>query len=115
MPPHSLMAIGCAFDFLRGNIDLQNKLQLKIKLLLNGFEKINLNRVNSQSAIQNVIVAGNIEVKKLAGHLQERKLDCRPILSPTVKEGTERIRICLHSFNTDGEIKMLNSALKDFA
>ncbi|HZJ21322.1 MAG TPA: 8-amino-7-oxononanoate synthase, partial [Pricia sp.] len=28
----------------------------------------------------------------------------RPILSPTVPEGQERLRICLHTFNTEKEI-----------
>jgi 8-amino-7-oxononanoate synthase len=114
MPPHSLIAIQCAFDFLQDNIDRQKILQSKIKLFLHGFEKINLKRVNSQSPIQNVVVSGNEQVKKLAAYLQERKFDCRPILSPTVKAGTERIRICIHSFNSDEEINSLNTALKEF-
>ena len=32
----------------------------------------------------------------------------------TVKEGTERIRICLHAYNTDDEIGKLNEALLEF-
>jgi 8-amino-7-oxononanoate synthase len=115
MPPHSLIATQCAFDFLQKNMERQSALRSRIALFLDGFEKINLNRVTSNSAIQNVIVPGNAEVKKLAAFLNECRLDCRPILSPTVKEGTERIRICLHSFNTGEEILSLNSALKEFA
>lgn len=114
MPPHSLIAIQCAFDFLHQHMERQKNLQRNIDLFLNGFEKIKLNRIKSRSAIQNVIIPGNNDVKKLATYLQENKLDCRPILSPTVKEGTERIRICIHSFNTDEEINLLNSVLKKF-
>lgn len=114
MPPHSLVAIQCAFDFLHHNIDRQKRLQAKIDLFLTGFEKIKLTRIKSRSAIQNVIIPGNDDVKKLATYLQKNKFDCRPILSPTVKEGTERIRICLHSFNTDEEINLLNSVLEEF-
>ena len=29
----------------------------------------------------------------------------RPIVAPTVKEGTERLRICLHAFNSEEEIR----------
>ncbi len=114
MPPHSLISIRCAFDFLQQNIDRQKMLQTNIKLFLDGIEKTRLNRVNSRSAIQNVIVPGNSEVKKLATFLQENGFDCRPILSPTVKEGSERIRICLHSFNSDEEISKLNHSLAAF-
>jgi 8-amino-7-oxononanoate synthase len=114
MSPHSLISIQSAFDFLQQNIACQHTLQSKIKLFLSGFEKIGLNRINSSSAIQNVIVPGNTEVKKIASYLQENKFDCRPILSPTVKEGAERIRICLHSFNTEEEINALISVLKTF-
>ncbi len=114
MPPHSLVAIRCAFDFLKRQIGSQEILQSKIKLFLQGFEKINLESMASNSAIQNVIVPGNSNVKELAHFLQHHQLDCRPILSPTVKVGTERIRICLHSFNSDEEIKELNHALTEF-
>jgi 8-amino-7-oxononanoate synthase len=115
MSPHSLISVQSAFDFLQQNADRQKTLQAKIKLFLSGVEKSTLNRINSNSAIQNVIVPGNSEVKKLARYLQENKFDCRAILSPTVKEGSERIRICLHSFNSDQEINGLTSTLKKFA
>jgi 8-amino-7-oxononanoate synthase len=36
----------------------------------------------------------------------------RPILSPTVPKGSERLRICLHTFNTQNEIEALADALK---
>ncbi len=114
MPPHSLVAIGCAFDFLKRNILLQEVLQTKIKLFINGFEKLKGESVQSQSAIQNVIIPGSTNVKELAHFLEHHQFDCRPILSPTVKEGTERIRICLHVFNSDHEILELNNVLSEF-
>ena len=70
--------------------------------------------VKSNSAIQNVIIPGNGDVKELSHFLQHHRFDCRPILSPTVKEGSERIRICLHSFNSDHEIAELNHVLSEF-
>jgi len=114
MPPHSLISIQSAFDFLQQNMDRQKTLQSKIQLFLSRTEKLPLQRIKSKSAIQNVIVPGNTDVKKLGSYLEENKFDCRPILSPTIKEGTERIRICLHAFNSDEEIKGLTSALQNF-
>ncbi|WP_228377992.1 hypothetical protein [Chryseobacterium luteum] len=36
------------------------------------------------------------------------------VYSPTVKAGTERLRICLHSFNTNEEIIELTKIIKEF-
>ncbi len=112
--PHSLLAIRCAFDFLKGQMGIQSILQEKIKLFLTGFEKMKWDCAKSDSAIQNVIIPGNSNVKELAHFLQHHHFDCRSILSPTVKEGSERIRICLHSFNSDKEINELNHVLSEF-
>jgi 8-amino-7-oxononanoate synthase len=38
---------------------------------------------------------------------QKNSLDVRPILSPTVPAGKERLRICLHSFNNAAEMNKL--------
>lgn len=114
MAPHSLVSIGCAFDFLKRRPELQHELQSKIRRFTGNFEKMNLNSVLSKSAIQNVIVPGNDNVKELAHFLHHHSLDCRAILSPTVKEGTERIRICIHAFNTDHQIDELNHIISEF-
>lgn len=112
--PHSLVSISCAFDFLKRQTGLQEILQEKIKIFLKGFEKMKWNFVKSNSAIQNVIIPGNTNVKELSHFLQHHEFDCRSILSPTVKEGSERIRICLHTFNSDREIAELNHVLSEF-
>lgn len=114
MPPHSLIAIQCAFDFLKQQGDLQKRLQSKIQLFQKAFRKINLTSTASNSSIQNVIVPGNGAVKEVAHYLEHHQFDCRAILSPTVKEGSERIRICLHAYNTDDEIGKLTDALLEF-
>ena len=77
------------------------------------FQTANLmyEKLNSISAIQGVIVAGNSAVKELAALLQKYNFDIRPILSPTVPEGSERLRIVLHSFNTQQELDTLINLL----
>jgi 8-amino-7-oxononanoate synthase len=60
--------------------------------------------VRSKSAIQSAIIPGNQKVKSIASQLQEKGYDVKAILSPTVPEGQERLRFCLHSFNTKEEI-----------
>jgi 8-amino-7-oxononanoate synthase len=56
--------------------------------------------IDSYSPIQGIIVGDNFKTKALANHLFDKGFFVRPILSPTVPAGKERIRICLHSFNT---------------
>ena len=66
----------------------------------------------SVTPIQGVIIPGNEEVKEAARLLQEHNFDVRPILYPTVKRGQERLRIVLHSFNTENEIDQLLTILE---
>ncbi|KAJ3391604.1 hypothetical protein HDU92_008953 [Lobulomyces angularis] len=69
--------------------------------------------LESDTPIQGVLVPGNLQVCIFASKLQERyQLDVRPIRSPTVPKGEERIRICLHSHNTDSEIDLLTNSIK---
>ena len=67
--------------------------------------------IPSDSAIQAIVVAGNERVKALAEVLQAQDIGVLPILAPTVPAGQERLRICLHSFNTEQEIEKLISQL----
>jgi 8-amino-7-oxononanoate synthase len=60
--------------------------------------------VYSKSAIQCAIIPGNEKVKAIATQLQENGFDVKAILSPTVPEGQERLRFCLHSYNSEKEI-----------
>ncbi|GIJ93902.1 8-amino-7-oxononanoate synthase [Capnocytophaga stomatis] len=60
--------------------------------------------ISSDSAIQAVILSGNDFVKRIAQNIQKEGFGVIPILSPTVPKGQERLRICLHSFNTEEEI-----------
>ena len=110
MTPHSMVSIDCAFDYLKENIHLQSELAQNIKLFLTHVERTD-NRIPSQSAIQTIIFPGNDNVKQKALALQEKGFDIRPILSPTVPVGSERMRICLHAFNTTEEIVKLTGEL----
>lgn len=70
--------------------------------------------VRSKSAIQSAIIPGNENVKKIASILQQNGFEVKAILSPTVPEGQERLRICLHSYNTHRHILEVLTLLRDF-
>ncbi len=114
MPPHSLIAVNCAFKFLSQKAELQLTLQRKLEFFLRSIKNVHLKRIESHSAIQSIVIPGNTAAKKLAEYLQQKNYDCRPILSPTIKEGSERVRICLHAFNTEDEIRGLSQHLAEF-
>ncbi len=61
----------------------------------------------NDSAIQYLLAPGNTAVKQLSHQLLLKGIDARPILYPSVPEGKERIRIVLHSFNTEEEIQKI--------
>ena len=63
--------------------------------------------------IQSIIIQGNDKVKLAANKLQKLGYDVKAVLSPTVKKGTERIRVCIHAQNTPKEIINLANAIKD--
>ncbi|MFA6923236.1 MAG: pyridoxal phosphate-dependent aminotransferase family protein [Bacteroidales bacterium] len=113
LPLHSLVSVKLAYEKLSEDVENINKLKELINLFKSSAKEINsLELIKSESAIQSVIIPGNDNVKKIAQHLQENGLDVRPILSPTIPKGKERLRIILHSFNKEEEVKKLIDVLK---
>lgn len=114
LSPHSVATILIAYQHLeeektalaklKSNIQFfnQQKVQLGLKSLF----------VHSDSAIHCAIIPGNEKVKSIAKQLQENGFDVKAILSPTVPEGQERLRFCLHCYNSDKEISTLLQQLK---
>jgi 8-amino-7-oxononanoate synthase len=106
LSPHSVATILIAYQHLETEkIALEN---LRENIIHFNQEKnlLGLNPifVRSKSAIQSAIIPGNGNVKTIANQLQDKGFDVKAILSPTVPEGQERLRFCLHSFNSKEEI-----------
>lgn len=105
---HEVCSIEQAFEFLSSHPTLQANLFHKINI----FNELNPD-LCSGSAIKSVPVGGNEKTKAISDLCKNLGFDIRPILSPTVAKGTERLRICLHSFNTEKQIIDLSQHLKD--
>lgn len=112
LPLQSVLSIKKAHEFLCENLDRIEKLNENIEYFKELTVNCKLSTDNSKSAIQCLIVEGNDEVKSLAEKIQKEGFDVRPILSPTVPKGQERLRICLHSFNSIEQISSLLQILK---
>lgn len=109
MPEHCLFAIKAAYILL-GKTNEIEKLNHNIKYF-NKQLKSNHNFIESKSAIHCILKAGNLEVQQLEEKLGKENFFVKAIKSPTVKTNQERIRICLHSFNSKDEITNLLEVL----
>jgi 8-amino-7-oxononanoate synthase len=67
----------------------------------------------SQTHIQALYVNGNQEALQLADQLKRRGILAKPLLHPTVPKGGERLRFCLHAYNSKEEIDRLFECLHD--
>ncbi len=67
----------------------------------------------NESPIQGVLCPGNRAVLSLEKFLRKKGFGVKAIRSPTVPSGKERIRISLHSFNTETEVDSLIESLLD--
>jgi len=105
LPPASVAAIRTAYE----TFPSMEKERRQLAKLIRIFRQATLpfEKLQSETPIQGVIVPGNEAVKEVAAALQKEKLDVRPVLSPTVPQGRERLRIVLHSFNSEEELMTL--------
>ena len=115
LPPHSLATIHSAYNelLLTHNI---NRLHQNIQFFKEEIVKVGLKNsfIDSHSAIHCCIISGNERVKMIAQKLQEHHFDVKPILSPTVPKGEERLRFCLHAYNSQEEISAVLKLLATF-
>ncbi|QEM03222.1 8-amino-7-oxononanoate synthase [Mucilaginibacter rubeus] len=114
-PFHQLAAIKMAYQLLEDSREATISLKKNIDLFK---QQVNTGKnftlLNSDSAIQCIVLKSNEMAREAAKQLQMNNFDVRPILSPTIAQGTERIRICLHSFNTENELTLLAVTLNKF-
>lgn len=105
MPEHSLLAIKAAYQLLLKTFEIE-KLRSHISYF-NSHQNNSSYFIKSESAIHCKLISGNQQVQDAEEKLNQLDVFVKSIKSPTVKEGQERLRICLHSFNTKQEIDLL--------
>ncbi|MFD0799035.1 aminotransferase class I/II-fold pyridoxal phosphate-dependent enzyme [Maribacter chungangensis] len=117
LPPHTLATIISAHDFfstsakeevqkLTGNINY-----FKEEVKKQGLEK---HFIASESPIQSCIITGVGKAKSVATKLMEKGFGVKAILSPTVPEGKERLRFCIHSYNSKEELGLVLKLLSTY-
>lgn len=108
MLPYQLVAIANAYQ----QMPLANNERQKLDWIIQKFSH-EMNAAGfavtsaPNSPIQIISLSGNEKVVATANYLQKNGFDVRPIKHPTVPKGNERLRICLHCFNTEQEVVAL--------
>ncbi|MCD8400289.1 pyridoxal phosphate-dependent aminotransferase family protein [Tenacibaculum finnmarkense] len=113
LSPHSLATIKFAYSELISSKATEN-LQENILFFKQEINRLQLHFIASNSAIHCCIISGNENVKAISKKLQEKGFDVKAILSPTVNKGEERLRFCLHSYNSFEEITAVLEHLATF-
>ncbi|WP_448519484.1 aminotransferase class I/II-fold pyridoxal phosphate-dependent enzyme [Rhodoflexus sp.] len=118
MPDHTLVSIDTAFDYIAQHPECNERLRWIVNCYLREARNLQLpediSLICNQSPIQALVVPGNERCKALAAHLMANGCIVLPILAPTVPAGVERLRICLHAFNTEVEIVHLIAQISRF-
>lgn len=107
----SHLAIKLAYLYLNSR-DHQTDLHQRIQYFKKNMKPA-IQLLESRSPIQIIIIPGNSIAKEAAESIQHAGFDVRAILSPSVPDGLERLRICLHNHNSIAEIKKLCETLNN--
>jgi len=106
MPFAQLLHIRLAYKYLQDHQELPLLLKKKIRLFQEYLSSIPHIQI-MEGPVQSILIPGQTAVRKASLELEAMNIKVYPIVSPTVAPGTERLRICLHTYNTDQEIGQL--------
>ncbi|MEE2771149.1 MAG: aminotransferase class I/II-fold pyridoxal phosphate-dependent enzyme [Bacteroidota bacterium] len=120
MSPHSVATIAAAYGYFEEILDREpgelQQLRDNLQFFEEEIQKKELSQhfIVSESAIRSCLVPGNDAVKKLSEEMLKSGFIVKPILSPTVPKGEERLRFCIHAYNSQAEISEVLKLLGTF-
>lgn len=116
LPPLTVTGLAAAYELLPSLVEERTQL-----FALSDYLKAQLNailglRVPPESHVIHPVFfsqnPGPTRVRQVAAAAQAAGFDVRPIVSPTVPVGTERLRLIVHSYNSEAQIDALTEALR---
>lgn len=114
LPFHSLLSIEAAYELLPTMQPAREQLKSLIQYFRASFQAHSPYEIlDSPSPIQGVIVPGNEQAKAVSQKIEAAGFFVKAILSPTVPAKQERLRICLHAFNTEASLQELIKIVKN--
>ena len=121
LPSHSLVSIQQAYESMmseegeRRRVKVFRLVKLFREEMTTEFRTLihdsDFEILPSPSPIQAILVPGNERCISVCQYLRSNGLDVYAIRSPSVAKGQERIRIILHSHNTEDEVRALITLL----
>ncbi|WP_104735257.1 aminotransferase class I/II-fold pyridoxal phosphate-dependent enzyme [Hanstruepera ponticola] len=116
LPPHALATINASYlELIKA--DATKRLHENINHFITEVKNHDLETyfIPSNSAIHCAIIPGNETIKQIAHEIRDKGFNIKPILSPTVPNGQERLRFCIHSYNSKQEISEVLKVFATFA
>ena len=115
LPLHNILSIKNAYSFLP-SLQAEREQVKALSIYLNQqLEKITgLNNLQEPGPINSLFASSVSRLKQISETLQTNNFDVRPVFSPTVPSGTERLRIIVHAYNTPAQIDELISLIAPF-
>lgn len=114
LPPHTLATMITAHSYFRES-GLEHTKKLKENI---GFfnvqliaHKLSSHFIVNETPIQSCRVPGAKKAKSVSQKLRDKGFNVKAICAPTVPEGKERLRFCIHSYNSKEEIGLLMNLL----
>ncbi|WP_340199646.1 aminotransferase class I/II-fold pyridoxal phosphate-dependent enzyme [Ascidiimonas sp. W6] len=116
LPPHSVAGIIAGYQLLEQHTLPLKILQEHIVYFKEQVKKYHLEAyfIASDSAIHCALIPGVNNVKEIANQLVMHGYNVKPILPPTIPAGGERLRFCLHSYNSKEEIASVLQLMATF-
>lgn len=112
LPVHDLAVMRCAVQELAKKQELRKQLFSFVEYFrAKAKEYPAIKLLPSDTPIQGILIGGNKETRAVAQQCREKNFDLRAVLSPTVPEGEERLRVIIHAFNHPLEIDELLSTI----
>ena len=110
LPPHSLHMIKNAFDLLILSTERIRVLKHKSRLF---DQEMGIKSI-SDHPIKAIIIPGVENIKKIEKELIKEGFRVKAILKPSAEEGFERLRICIHSYNSEASIIQLAKRINSY-
>lgn len=115
LPAQAVMTIRHAYTWLEEHDEMRQQLHDRIVFFNRQCRNTGDARwIHSTTAIQGLVLGSGRRTREAVAYLGTQGIKAAAILSPTVPEGSARIRICLHAFNTENEIIMLHHTLNQW-
>lgn len=116
LPPASYAAIEQAYAALAhddfSNAPLHDIIaSFRAKIAAHDWAAHGVTWLDSSTPIQGLIIGDVARTHAVVDALRAQQLDVRPIFAPTVPAGSERLRVCVHAFNTEFELNLLFDTL----